>query len=173
MRQIEIKLNDEMRTVYVDNNETLLDVLRDRLGVKSPKCGCDRGDCGACAVLLDGKSVRSCLILAVEADGHEVVTVEGLSTDKLTDLQEKFIEFNSFQCGYCAPGVIISATELLANNPKPDLEDIKEALSGNLCRCTGYKPIFDAILDHTGNNPPSTPCVPLVNKGDNIAEEEK
>lgn len=149
MRKISLKLNGESRSVYVKNSEVLLDVLRDKLGVKSPKCGCDRGDCGACAVLLDGRSVRSCLILAVEAEGHEIVTVEGISGDKLSPLQETFIELNSFQCGYCTPGVIISATELLAHNPHPDLDEIKEALSGNLCRCTGYTPIFEAILKHS------------------------
>lgn len=149
MAKIKFKLNNEFRTVEVQPNEVLLDVLRDKLGVKSPKCGCDRGDCGACAVMINGKSVRSCLVLAVEVDGQEVRTLEGISKPKLTKLQKAFIEFNSFQCGYCAPGVIISATELLEHNPKPDLEEIKEALSGNLCRCTGYKPIFDAILDVT------------------------
>lgn len=149
MAKIKFVLNDEIRSVEVKPNETLLDVLRDKLGVKSPKCGCDRGDCGACAVLLNGKSVRSCLIFAIEVDGQEVRTLEGISQPKLSEMQEKFIEFNSFQCGFCAPGVIISTTELLEHNPHPDLEEIKEALSGNLCRCTGYKPIFDAILDHT------------------------
>ena len=149
MAMLRFVLNNEKRSVEVQPNETLLDVLRDKLGVKSPKCGCDRGDCGACAVLLNGKSVRSCLIFAIEIDGMEVTTVEGLSQDKMSDLQEAFVAFNSFQCGYCAPGVIISATELLEHNPHPDLEEIKEALSGNLCRCTGYTPIFDAILDVT------------------------
>lgn len=146
MAKIKFTLNDEIRTIEVKPNEILLDVLRDKLGVKSPKCGCDRGDCGACAVLLNGKSVRSCLVFAIEVDGQEVRTLEGISQPKLTKLQENFIEMNSFQCGYCAPGVIISTTELLEQNPNPTLEDIKEALSGNLCRCTGYKPIFDAIL---------------------------
>ncbi|HNX00592.1 MAG TPA: (2Fe-2S)-binding protein [Candidatus Cloacimonadota bacterium] len=147
MAQIKFILNSENRIIDVQPNEILLDVLRDKLGLKSPKCGCDRGDCGACAVLLNGKSVRSCLVFAIEVDGQEVRTLEGISADKLTQLQESFIEFNSFQCGYCAPGVIISATELLSHNPHPELEEIKEALSGNLCRCTGYKPIFEAILD--------------------------
>jgi len=149
MAKIKFKLNKEFRTIDVEPNETLLDVLRDKLGMKSPKCGCDRGDCGACAVLLDGKSVRSCLIFAIEVNGQDVTTLEGISQPKLSKIQEKFIEFNSFQCGYCAPGVIISTTELLESNPDPNLEEIKEALSGNLCRCTGYTPIFDAILDHT------------------------
>jgi len=149
MAKIKFILNEEIRTIDVKPNEVLLDVLRDRLGTKSPKCGCDRGDCGACAVMINGKSVRSCLVFAIEVDGQEVRTLEGISQPKLTKLQEKFIELNSFQCGFCAPGVIISATELLEHNPHPDLEEIKEALSGNLCRCTGYTPIFDAILDHT------------------------
>lgn len=149
MAQIKFILNAEKRIIDVQSNETLLDVLRDKLGLKSPKCGCDRGDCGACAVLLNGKSVRSCLIFAIEVDGQEIQTLEGISSEKLTELQEAFIVFNSFQCGYCAPGVIVSATELLNQNPHPSLEEIKEALSGNLCRCTGYKPIFDAILDVT------------------------
>lgn len=146
MAKIKFTLNDEIRTIDVQPNEILLDVLRDKLGTKSPKCGCDRGDCGACAVLLNGKSVRSCLVFAIEVDGQEIRTLEGISQPKLTKLQETFIELNSFQCGYCAPGVIISATELLEHNPHPDLEEIKEALSGNLCRCTGYTPIFDAIM---------------------------
>lgn len=146
MAQIKMILNKEKRRLDVDTNETLLEVLRDKLGMKSPKCGCDRGDCGACAVLLNGKSVRSCLILAIECDGMEVTTLEGISQEGMTKLQEAFIQFNSFQCGYCAPGVIISAVELLKANPHPTLDEIKEALSGNLCRCTGYTPIFDAII---------------------------
>lgn len=147
MAKIKFVLNKEIRMIDVEPNEILLDVLRDKMGVKSPKCGCDRGDCGACAVMIDGKSVRSCLVFAIEVDGQEVTTLEGISQPKLTKLQEAFIQFNSFQCGYCAPGVIISATELLNNNPHPNLEEIKEALSGNLCRCTGYQPIFEAIMD--------------------------
>ncbi len=139
-------LNGEKRCVEVEANDILLDVLRDKLGIKSPKCGCDRGDCGACSILLNGKSVRSCIILAIEIDGQEIETLEGLSNKELTDLQKRFLEHNSFQCGFCTPGIIISATELLKNNPNPSREEIKEALSGNLCRCTGYEPIIDAIL---------------------------
>ncbi len=146
MAKVKLTINNEIRTIDVEPCETLLDVLRDKLGMKSPKCGCDRGDCGACAVLLDGKSVRSCLIFAIECEGQHITTLEGISGEQLSILQEAFIEFNSFQCGYCAPGVIISATELLKSNPHPTLEEIKEALSGNLCRCTGYQPIFYAIL---------------------------
>lgn len=146
MKEIRINLNFEIRSVWVESSETLLDVLRDKLGVKSPKCGCERGDCGACTVLLDGKPVRSCLILAVEADKHDIITVEGLSADKITALQEAFIQYNSFQCGFCAPGIILAVTELLQKNPHPNLLEIKESIAGHLCRCTGYTPIFDAIL---------------------------
>jgi carbon-monoxide dehydrogenase small subunit len=146
MKEISINLNFEIRSVWVESSETLLDVLRDKLGVKSPKCGCERGDCGACTVLLDGKPVRSCLILAVEADKHDIITVEGLSADKLSALQEAFIQYNSFQCGFCAPGIILAVTELLQKNPHPSLLEIKESIAGHLCRCTGYTPIFDAIL---------------------------
>lgn len=145
MKKISIKLNGEVRYVHVEPNEVLLDVLRDKLGAKSPKSGCERGDCGACAVLLNGKSVRSCLILAIEVDGQEVVTVEGLSDKGLSPLQESFIKHNSFQCGFCAPGTIISATELLKYNPHPTRSEIKEAIAGNLCRCTGYESIIEAI----------------------------
>lgn len=145
MKKISIKLNGETRYIHVNPNEVLLDVLRDKLGTKSPKSGCERGDCGACAVLLNGKSVRSCLILAIEVDGQEITTVEGLSQGGLTPLQESFIKHNSFQCGFCAPGITISATELLNKNPHPTRDEIKEAIAGNLCRCTGYTSIIEAI----------------------------
>jgi len=148
MKKINIKINGENRLVVVEPNDVLLDVLRDKLGVKSPKAGCERGDCGACAVLFNGKSVRSCLVFAIEADGQEIETIEGLSVNgKLSDLQEKFIEHNSFQCGYCAPGIIISATELLRSKQHPNIDEIKEAIAGNLCRCTGYTSIINAIVD--------------------------
>lgn len=147
MKKILININDEMRTVYVDPTETLLEVLRDKLGVTSPKCGCDRGDCGACAVLLNNRSVRSCLVLAIEVDGQEVKTLEGISKEGLSKVQEKMLIKNAFQCGFCAPGMIISATELLETNPNPCIEEIKEALSGNLCRCTGYTPILESIVE--------------------------
>lgn len=146
MKELNLNVNNELRSVYVEPNEILLDVLRDKLGIKSPKCGCERGDCGACTVLLDGRAVRSCLVLAVEAEGHCITTVEGISAEKLSALQEAFIQFNSFQCGYCAPGIILAVTELLEKHPKPTLDEIKESIAGNLCRCTGYTPIFDAIM---------------------------
>ena len=145
-KRITFKLNRETRSVEVEPNNLLLDVLRDKLGVKSPKIGCERGDCGACTVLLEGKSVRTCLILAIEADGHEITTVEGLSRAGLTPVQQSFLQHGSFQCGFCAPGIVLSATELLGKHPHPSEAEVKEALAGNLCRCTGYKPIIDAVL---------------------------
>jgi carbon-monoxide dehydrogenase small subunit len=150
MRQeIKFKLNGEAIALEVNPNEVLLEVLRARLGAKSPKCGCDKGDCGTCTVMINGKTVRSCLVLAIEVDGQEAITLEGLMDSGLTPLQKSFIEHNSFQCGFCAPGMILSATELLAKNQKPNKHEIQEALSGNLCRCTGYTPIIDAITDLT------------------------
>ena len=148
-KEITLRLNGYETTVAVEPHEKLLDVLRDKLGVKSPKYGCGRGECGACSVLLNGKSVRTCIMYAVEADGQEIVTVEGLEKDGLTPLQESFLAHNSFQCGFCAPGMIISATELLTNNPHPGEEEIREAIAGNLCRCTGYGSVVDAIVDVT------------------------
>lgn len=148
-KEITLRLNGYETTVAVEPHEKLLDVLRDKLGVKSPKYGCGRGECGACSVLLNGKSVRTCIMYAVEADGQEIVTVEGLEKDGLTPLQESFLAHNSFQCGFCAPGIIISATELLTSNPHPGEEEIREAIAGNLCRCTGYGSVVDAIVDVT------------------------
>ena len=145
-KTITFKLNQETRSVEVEPGVTLLDVLRARLGVKSPKIGCERGDCGACSVLLDGRTVRSCLILAIEVDGCEITTVEGLCRTGLTPVQQSFLDHDSFQCGFCAPGIVLSATELLGRNPHPSEEEVKEAIAGNLCRCTGYKPIVEAIL---------------------------
>jgi carbon-monoxide dehydrogenase small subunit len=146
-KEISFLLNGERRTIEVSSSEILLEVLRDRLGLNSPKCGCDRGDCGTCTVMINGKTVRSCLVLAIEVDNQEVLTLEGIMQDELTPLQESFLKHNSFQCGFCAPGIILSATELLAKNPHPNKIEIQEALAGNLCRCTGYSPIIDAVID--------------------------
>jgi len=151
MKKISFILNGEKRSVYVEPNDLLLDVLRDKLGVKSPKYGCGRGDCGTCTVLLNGKSVRSCLILAVEVDNQEIMTLEGISKDGLTGLQEYFLKHNSFQCGYCAPGMTLALEEFLKKNPKPNEEEVKEAISGNLCRCTGYVSIIRAVMDYVKN----------------------
>ncbi|MBI5884220.1 MAG: (2Fe-2S)-binding protein [Elusimicrobia bacterium] len=147
---IGLKLNGVLRRVEVAANDTLLEVLRDKLGVKTAKVGCDRGDCGTCTVLFNGRTVRACLVLAAEADGAEVSTLESLSKGGGTPLQKAFVKHNSFQCGFCAPGVILSATELLARNSKPTRHEIQEAISGNLCRCTGYLPIIEAIEDAAG-----------------------
>ncbi len=148
-KEIKFNLNSEAIALEVNPNEVLLEVLRDKLGVKSPKCGCDKGDCGTCTVIINRKTVRSCLVLAIEVDGQEIITLEGLMDSGLTPLQKSFIEHNSFQCGFCAPGIILSATELLSKNSKPEKREIQEALSGNLCRCTGYTPIIDAITNLT------------------------
>jgi aerobic-type carbon monoxide dehydrogenase small subunit (CoxS/CutS family) len=143
---ISLKVNGETWPLEVGVADLLLEVLRERVGVKSPKPGCERGDCGSCSVLLEGRTVRSCLILAVEVDGQEIVTVEGLGADGLTELQQTMLELSSFQCGYCAPGVVLAATELLRHQPRPSREDVQHAIAGNLCRCTGYEPIVEAVL---------------------------
>ena len=147
IREIAIRLNGEVRRAAVAPNETLLDVLRGKFGVKTPKEGCGRGDCGACTVLLDGKAVRSCLILAIEVDGQSVVTLEGVGKDKPTALQKAFVKNNVFQCGFCAPGMILSSASLLAEKPQPTEHEVREALAGNLCRCTGYEPIVQTVLE--------------------------
>jgi carbon-monoxide dehydrogenase small subunit len=127
---------------------TLLEVLRYKLKLTGTKRGCNRGDCGACTVLLNGQAVLSCLILAPKVDNEEVTTVEGLgSPEKMHALQEAFIEHNAVQCGFCTPGMMLSAKALLDENPQPTKEEVKIAISGNLCRCTGYAQIIEAILD--------------------------
>jgi carbon-monoxide dehydrogenase small subunit len=146
---IEMRLNGERLSIDVRPQEVLLDVLRTRIGVKSPKVGCERGDCGACTVLLDGMSVRSCLVLAVEVDGHEITTIEGIEHDGLTAVQEALIEQSSFQCGFCAPGIVVAAAELVEHTPHPTAEQVREAIAGNLCRCTGYEAIVDAVVTAT------------------------
>jgi carbon-monoxide dehydrogenase small subunit len=146
-------INGESIPLEVWPNDVLLDVLRTRVGVKSPKIGCERGDCGSCTVLLDGKTVRSCLVLAVEVDGHEITTVEGIEHHGLTAVQEMFIEHSSFQCGFCAPGIVLAAAELMERTPHPSAHQVREAISGNLCRCTGYEPIVEAVLAAAGDEP--------------------
>ncbi|MFC1683656.1 (2Fe-2S)-binding protein [Candidatus Zixiibacteriota bacterium] len=146
-RTIILNVNGETWPVEVGPNDTLLDVLRTQAGVKSPKIGCEMGDCGSCTVLLDGRTVRSCLVLAVEVEGQQITTVEGLGDGDLTPLQRSFLKRNAFQCGFCAPGIVLAATELLERNNQPTDDEIKEAISGNLCRCTGYQPIIEAIRE--------------------------
>ncbi len=144
--EINFKLNGTKVKTEVEPNDILLDVLRQSFGIKTPKVGCDRGDCGTCTIIMNGKTIRSCLALAIEADATEIVTLEGAGSKTWTKkLQKKFHEKNAFQCGYCAPGIILSATELLEKKKKPSRQEIKEAISGNLCRCTGYTPIIDSI----------------------------
>jgi carbon-monoxide dehydrogenase small subunit len=139
-------LNDLPADVLVKPTDTLLDVLREKLGVVSPKRGCDTGDCGACTVLLEGEPVRSCLTIALTVAGKAVETVEGLSQDgKLHPLQQSFHEHYAAQCGFCTPGMLMSAKALLDKNPKPTREEIVEAISGNLCRCGAYEEIVEAI----------------------------
>jgi carbon-monoxide dehydrogenase small subunit len=143
---ISFTLNGTQEVREVRSSLTLLRFLREQLGVMGVKSGCDTGECGACTVLLDGEPVNACLVLAVEIDGAEIVTVEGLSTDdRLDPLQQAFIDHNGVQCGFCTPGILMSAKALLDRNPHPNRDEIKDALRGNLCRCTGYVRIIDAI----------------------------
>lgn len=145
-KTIILKVNSFSYTIDVKCTDTLLKVLRDNLGLMGTKYGCGTGDCGACTVLLDNKAVPSCMVLAVRADGHSIETIEGLSKDdKWHVLQKSFVEEGAIQCGYCTPGMIMSAKYLLINNPNPSEEEIKNGLVGNLCRCTGYKKIIKAI----------------------------
>ncbi len=145
---IVVTVNGSAERLDVPSNMTLLQMLREKLALTGTKNGCEAGECGACTVLLDGEPVNSCMVLAVEADGRQVTTVEGLSVDgHLSPLQEAFVEHNAIQCGYCTPGMLITATALLRRNPAPSEAEIKEALVGNLCRCTGYVRIIDAIQD--------------------------
>ena len=142
---ITLKVNGSAVKFIAPAHRTLLEALRHE-GFVEIKCGCEKGDCGACAVLLDGEPVDSCLTLAWHADGHEVTTIKGLgSPENPAPLQKAFIETGGAQCGYCTPGMIIAAKALLKENPEPSLEDIKRGLSGNLCRCTGYTRIFEAV----------------------------
>jgi len=145
-KMIKIKVNEKEYEIAVETNRTLLDVLREDLNLTGTKEGCSEGDCGACTVLMDGKPVNSCLVLGVEADGSEILTVEGLAEgSKLHPLQESFVENGAIQCGFCTSGMLLSAKALLDKNPKPTESEIRTAISGNLCRCTGYNKIVTAI----------------------------
>ena len=143
-----VTVNGAKERLDVPSNMTLLQMLREQLGLTGTKNGCEAGECGACTVLLGGEPVNSCMMLAVEADGQEVLTVEGLAPEgQLSPLQEAFVKHNAIQCGYCTPGMLMTAHALLQRNPQPSEQEIKEALVGNLCRCTGYVRIIDAIED--------------------------
>jgi len=147
-RMVKFLVNGQQTAVYVDTARTLLDVLREDLLLTGTKRGCDSGECGACTVLLNGQAVHSCLVLGYELDGQDVLTIEGLSKDpkELHPLQKAFIEKGAIQCGFCTPGLIMTAKALLDRNPNPTEEELRYGISGNLCRCTGYSKIMDAIL---------------------------
>jgi carbon-monoxide dehydrogenase small subunit len=144
--RIELRVNGEQVETEVWEGESLLYALRERLGFPGSKNACEQGECGSCSVMLDGTLVCSCLVLAAQADGHDVVTVEGLADDaRLHRVQEAFAATGAVQCGFCTPGFVVAAADLLDRNPDPSEDEIREALSGNLCRCTGYVKIFDAV----------------------------
>jgi carbon-monoxide dehydrogenase small subunit len=144
--RISVTVNGERREADLWGGESLLTMLRDTLELPGSKNACEQGECGSCSVLLDGELVCSCLVLAAQAEGHEVVTVEGLADgDDLHPVQRAFVEAGAVQCGFCTPGLVVAVTDLLARTPDPGDDEIREALSGNLCRCTGYAKIFDAV----------------------------
>jgi aerobic carbon-monoxide dehydrogenase small subunit len=144
--RVALRVNGEPAEADVWEGESLLYVLRERLGFPGSKNACEQGECGSCSVMLDGKLVCACLVLAAQADGHDIVTVEGLAEDdKLHKVQEAFVAAGAVQCGFCTPGLVVAAADLLERTPDPNDDEIREALSGNLCRCTGYAKIFDAV----------------------------
>jgi aerobic carbon-monoxide dehydrogenase small subunit len=143
--QVSFSVNGCREQIDVEPRRTLADALRDDLGLTGTHLGCEQGVCGACTVLLDGEPVRSCLMLAVQADGSALTTVEGLAGDELHPLQQAFADCHGLQCGFCTPGFLISALHLLTENPDPSREEIRAGLSGNICRCTGYVGIVDAV----------------------------
>lgn len=147
LKTIKCTVNGRAMELQVDVRESLLDMLRNRLHLTGTKQGCGVGECGACAVLIDGETLDSCIYLAVWADGKDIVTIEGLTgaDGSLTDLQQNFVDKGAVQCGFCTPGFVVSATALLEKNPNPSKAEIRRGLSGNLCRCTGYQKILDAV----------------------------
>jgi aerobic carbon-monoxide dehydrogenase small subunit len=147
VRLVQFTVNREKYALEVKTNWTLLRLLREELALTGTKEGCGKGECGACTVIVDGKPVNACLVLAVEVDGCEISTIEGEGRQGLSLLQQAFIDRGGFQCGFCTAGMIMSARALLMRNPDPTEDEVKEAISGNLCRCTGYQPIIESILD--------------------------
>lgn len=146
---IRLKVNGKEHALEVGVNETLVEVLREKLGLTGTKIGCNRGECGACTVLIDREAILSCLTLAIQCEGKEILTIEGLEdpdTGKLDPIQEAFVENFGIQCGFCTPGMVMSAKALLNSNPNPSEEEVREGIQGNLCRCTGYKQIVESIL---------------------------
>ena len=147
MIDIRITINGEHYALQVSPETTLLCLLRDQLGLTGAKLGCDVGDCGACTVIVDGRAVNACLMLAAQANGYVVLTIEGLATrERLHPIQQAFEEYASLQCGFCGPGAILSAKALLDMNPDPGRQEVRDGLAGNLCRCTGYTKMIDAVL---------------------------
>jgi aerobic carbon-monoxide dehydrogenase small subunit len=153
-KTIHITVNCKALELTVEPNQTLLEVIREKLCLTGTKAGCLVGDCGACTVLMDGKPVNSCLVLAVQADAKQVTTIEGVETSQgLHPLQTAFVDKGAIQCGYCTPGMIVTAKSLLDRNPRADEAEIRKAISGNLCRCTGYQKIVEAILFASRTSP--------------------
>ncbi len=147
-RIIHLNINDEEYQVIVRPRESLLDVLRNKLSLTGTKKGCNEGDCGACTILMGGRAVNACLVLAVEAEGQKIITIEGLANGpQLHPLQEAFVQYGGFQCGYCTPGMILAAKALLDENPDPTEDEIRKGISGNVCRCTGYTKIIQSIQE--------------------------
>jgi len=146
--KVQLSINGERRSADVEPRKTLLDCLREDFGLTGSHAGCEHGVCGACTILLDGDPARACLMLAVQADGYEITTIEGVAAapGELSVIQDAFCETHGMQCGYCTPGMVLTATALLRDNPQPTRKDIVEAISGNICRCTGYGQIVEAIL---------------------------
>ncbi|PKL81916.1 MAG: (2Fe-2S)-binding protein [Ignavibacteriae bacterium HGW-Ignavibacteriae-3] len=146
--EVRFKLNGKEVATATASNIRLIDLLRDKFNLTGTKEGCGIGECGACTILMDGRAVNSCLVLAAQANGKEIITIEGIADgDILHPLQRRFLSNGAIQCGYCTPGMVLSASALLSQNPDPSEEDIKEAIAGNLCRCTGYKQIIDAVKE--------------------------
>ncbi len=145
---IKVTVNDRLYELQVDPELRLVDLLRDELGLTGTKEGCGKGECGACTIIMNGKTVNSCMVLAFQADGSEILTIEGMGDgEELHPIQEAFIRQGAVQCGYCTPGMVLSAKAILDKNPNPSEEEIRKGISGNLCRCTGYQKIVDAIKD--------------------------
>ncbi len=146
-RLIELKVNGESYDVAVEPRRTLLEVLREQLGLTGTKEGCDAGDCGTCTVLLDGNPVPSCLVLAIDAQGKDILTIEGLASGpELHPIQKAFVDYGAIQCGFCSPGMMLTVKALLDKNPNPSEAEVRKAISGNLCRCTGYVKIIEATM---------------------------
>jgi carbon-monoxide dehydrogenase small subunit len=151
MKRIALTINNKEFTADAPEHMTLLRFLREVIGLTGTKEGCGAGECGACTVIMNGRTVNSCLVLAVEAEGATIETIEGESDDgRLSQLQEALERNHGVQCGFCSPGMVMSIKDLLRRNPKPSEAEIREGIEGNLCRCTGYKQIIEAVLDHTG-----------------------